>query len=151
GMVMARYGRASNGTLVYSSIAVGITMFMAAFAPNLWSELLALWLVGLTSCVAAASGSAITQLTAAPSMRGRVMGLYTVGSTGMRPIGGVIVGYVGQHVGPRAALAFGGFSVALALGLWWAIGRTASRAAPVDTRNGARSDPGAVSSPAARA
>ena len=78
------------------------------------------------------------------------MGLYTVGSTGMRPIGGVIVGYVGQHVGPRAALAFGGFSVALALGLWWAIGRTASRAAPVDTRNGARSDPGAVSSPAAQ-
>ena len=54
------------------------------------------------------------------------------------------MGFVGQHVGPRASLVFSAVSVAVALLLWYVI-----RLGGV-ARNDARWLPGAVSSPAVR-
>ena len=47
------------------------------------------------------------QLAAAPEMRGRVMALYSVAFLGSTPVGGPIVGWVGQTIGPRAAAGAG--------------------------------------------
>jgi MFS family permease len=138
GMLMARYGQANKRTVMTGGVSVTIALFLAAFAPHIWVEMIALALVGVTSCIAAASSSATAQLLAAPEMRGRVMGLYTMGSIGTRPIGGFIVGYVGQHVGPRASFVFSGCSVAVALVLWHVIGRTRPR--PVSVAPQSRSD-----------
>src|SRR5258708_35455811 len=93
GFVMARYGRANKRTVMVGGVAVGTAMFAAALAPTLWAEMVALMLMGVTSCVTASSASATAQLLATPSMRGRVMGLYSMGSIGLRPIGGLVVGY----------------------------------------------------------
>jgi MFS family permease len=139
GMVMARWGQANKRTILAGGIAVMIALFLTAGAPYIWTALIALVLVGVTSCIAAASSSATAQLLAAPEMRGRVMGLYTMGSIGTRPIGGLIVGYVGQHVGPRASFVFSGASVAVALVLWHLIGRTRPR--PVEAAQPARPEP----------
>jgi predicted MFS family arabinose efflux permease len=138
-MLMARYGQADKRTVLVGGVAVTMALFFAAFAPHIWVEMVALLLVGVTSCIAAASSSATAQLLAAPEMRGRVMGLYTMGSIGTRPIGGFIVGYIGQHVGPRASFVFSGASVAVALVLWHVIGRT--RARPVALAQQSRPDP----------
>jgi MFS family permease len=131
GMLMARYGQANKRTVLTGGITVTIALFLAAGAPHIALELVALVLVGLTSCIAAASASATAQLLAAPEMRGRVMGLYTMGSIGTRPIGGFIVGYIGQHIGPRASFVFSGCSVIVALVLWRVIARSHPRAAAV--------------------
>jgi len=59
------------------------------------------------------------QLTASNEMRGRVMALYTVAFMGTTPIGGPIVGYIGQALGGRAALAVGGVAALLAAAFGW--------------------------------
>jgi len=43
-------------------------------------------------------------------MRGRVMALWTVAFMGSTPIGGPIIGWIGEHVGPRWALGTGGLA-----------------------------------------
>jgi MFS family permease len=60
------------------------------------------------------------QLAAEPAMRGRVMAMWTVAFLGSTPIGGPIVGYIGQVVGPRWALATGAAACigAAGIGAW---------------------------------
>src|SRR5207244_13116852 len=53
-------------------------------------------------------GNTTLQLTAPNSLRGRVMGLYTVTFAGMTPFGSLLVGTIAEHLGGRAAAASGG-------------------------------------------
>jgi MFS family permease len=39
-------------------------------------------------------------------LRGRVMSIYTLSFIGTAPIGSLAVGYIGQHLSPRAAVMF---------------------------------------------
>jgi MFS family permease len=48
------------------------------------------------------------QLIAPNELRGRVMGLYTVTFAGMTPFGSLLIGYMAEHQGVRAACAVGG-------------------------------------------
>jgi MFS family permease len=74
------------------------------------------------------------QLMAPNELRGRVMGLYTVTFAGMTPFGSLLVGYVAEHQGVRAACAAGGaiglLGVAILVviahraGIAWTHGRT---------------------------
>jgi MFS family permease len=50
----------------------------------------------------------VLQLAATPEMRGRVMALWGLAWLGSTPIGGPIVGWVGQQAGARWSLVVGG-------------------------------------------
>ena len=50
----------------------------------------------------------VLQLAATPEMRGRVMALWGLAWLGSTPIGGPIVGWVGQEAGARWSLVVGG-------------------------------------------
>jgi MFS family permease len=50
----------------------------------------------------------VLQLAAKPEMRGRVMALWGLAWLGSTPIGGPIVGWVGQEFGARWSLLIGG-------------------------------------------
>jgi MFS family permease len=56
-------------------------------------------------------------------MRGRVMALWTVAFLGSTPIGGPLIGAIGEHVGPRWALVVGGIAAFVAAGLGAAVFR----------------------------
>jgi MFS family permease len=47
-------------------------------------------------------------MTSRPEMRGRVMALWALAWVGSTPIGGPIVGWVGQNLGARWSLLIGG-------------------------------------------
>ena len=53
------------------------------------------------------TGNSTLQLTAEPSMRGRVMSLWFVAFQGSTPIGGPIVGWIMAVAGARAGLGLG--------------------------------------------
>ena len=55
-------------------------------------------------------GGEPSDATGVPAMRGRVMALWSVAMIGSTPIGGPIVGWIGEHVGARWGIAIGGFS-----------------------------------------
>jgi len=62
-------------------------------------------------------GNSTLQLECRPDMRGRVMALWMVAFMGTTPLGGPVIGWIGEHYGPRWSLAVGGLA-ALAAGIY---------------------------------
>ena len=107
GLYMAARGRTGLRPLVLSATGFGIAMGFATLAPSLAFELLALALAGAASITFMSTGNSTLQLTADPSMRGRVMALWFVAFQGSTPIGGPLVGAIMAGFGPRAGLGLG--------------------------------------------
>ena len=115
-----RSGAPSDAGLVRAAAMFGAVILLAAVAPFLWLEVVVLVFVGAASINVLATGNTTLQLRSAPELRGRVMALWAVAFLGTTPVGGPIIGYIGEHAGPRVGLAVGG-SAALVASLlgWW--------------------------------
>jgi MFS family permease len=107
GLLVAARGRTGLRPLVLAASAFGVAMAFATLAPTLAVELVALALAGGASISFMSTGNSTLQLNAAPEMRGRVMALWFVAFQGSTPIGGPIVGWIMDVVGPRAGLGLG--------------------------------------------
>jgi len=119
GLIVAAKGRTGLPTLVLAATAFGVVLLFATAAPNLPIELFALALAGGANIAFMSTGNSTLQLTAEPSMRGRVMSLWFVAFQGSTPIGGPLVGWIMAVAGARAGLGVGGVTCLLvaALGL----------------------------------
>jgi MFS family permease len=102
--------------LVGAAIVFGALSLVAAGAPTLSLEIVALALLGVATVTLAASVNSSLQLASEPSMRGRVMALYSIVFLGSTPIGGPLSGWLAEAVDPRAALVLAGVA-AIAGGL----------------------------------
>jgi MFS family permease len=107
GLLVAARGRTGARPLVAAALAFGVAVSLAAIAPSLAFELIALGLTGGASIAFMATGNSTLQLTAAPEMRGRVMSLWFVGFQGTTPVGGPLVGWLIDVLGARAGLWLG--------------------------------------------
>jgi MFS family permease len=107
GLLMATRGRTGLRPLVLAASVFGVAVGLAAVAPSLPFELAALGFAGAASITFMATGNSTLQLTAQPSMRGRVMALWFVAFQGSTPVGGPIVGAVMGALGARAGLGLG--------------------------------------------
>lgn len=107
-LVWAHRPRARGGVLLLAGLAYGATILVAAASPALSVFLGFLILVGAAQMWFLAACSTLVQLTAAPTMRGRVMAVYTLAVIGTTPIGGPIVGWLSEQLGPRWAYSLGG-------------------------------------------
>jgi MFS family permease len=76
-------------------------------------ELAAMAFVGYGSITFNSLAKTTLQLAAKPEMRGRVMSLWGLAWLGSTPIGGPIVGWIGQEAGARWALGLGGVATLL--------------------------------------
>jgi MFS family permease len=94
-------------TLSYLAAALGVALAVVAVAPTIWLVLIALAGAGAAGTSFLALTNSMLQLTSAPEMRGRVLALRAVAFIGARPIGGPIIGWVGEHIGPRAGVGAG--------------------------------------------
>jgi len=115
GLYAASHRRVGATALALNAIAFGVVLLIAAVAPNLAVELVALVFIGVASIGFLSLGNATLQLATAPEMRGRVMALWAVAFLGSTPVGGPVVGWIGQNLGPRYGLGLGGVA-ALAAG-----------------------------------
>jgi MFS family permease len=94
--------------LIGASLVFGIVSLLAAGAPTLALEIVALAPLGAATVTLAASINSSLQLASEPSMRGRVMALYSIVFLGSTPIGGPLSGWLSEAVDPRAALVMAG-------------------------------------------
>jgi MFS family permease len=117
GLASARRSEASVEALLRSSWIFGLLILAAAAAPTLWIAVAVLLFTGAASIRFIATANAALQLGAAPHMRGRVMALWAVAFMGSTPIGGPLIGWVGQTYGARVSLLVGGVA-ALAAAAW---------------------------------
>ena len=107
GLVVAHRGKIGLKPLVSAAFVFGVAVLLAALAPSLAVELVILAVVGGASISFMATGNSTLQLSAEPSMRGRVMSLWFVAFQGSTPIGAPIVGAVMAWLGARAGLGLG--------------------------------------------
>ena len=100
--------------IILSSFAFGASMCLLALTPNVAVTYPIGALVGLSSISFMTTSTAIVQLRADPSMRGRVLALQAIVFLGSTPIGGPILGWVCQHFGARTGVMIGGVSALFA-------------------------------------
>jgi MFS family permease len=93
--------------LVQAAGAFGVAMVLLALAPNLGIAFPVAVLLGLASIAFMTTSTAIVQLLAGAEYRGRVLAIQAMVFLGSTPIGGPIVGWVSDAVGPRAGIALG--------------------------------------------
>ena len=108
GLISAARSRPRARALCLAAVGWGIAILAAAVAPSMALELAALVFVGYGSITFNSLAKTTLQLAAKPEMRGRVMALWALAWLGSTPIGGPIVGWVGQAIGARWALVIGG-------------------------------------------
>ena len=114
GLLTAGRRAPSATTLLWSACVFGMLILLVAVAPTLPLALVALVATGAASIMFIATAKTLLQLRATPEMRGRVMALWAVALLGTTPIGGPLIGWVGEHVGPRFGLAVGATATILA-------------------------------------
>ena len=111
-----RRHRLGGQALAVAAIGWGTAILAASAAPSFALELLALAFVGYGSITFNAQAKTALQLASEPSMRGRVMALWSMAWSGSTAIGGPLVGFVAEEFGSRWSLVIGGAPV-LVLGI----------------------------------
>jgi MFS family permease len=107
-LVNGARGSVTPMLLVGAAFVFGVLSLLAAGAPTLALEVVALAPLGAATVTLAASVNSSLQLASEPSMRGRVMALYSIVFLGSTPIGGPLSGWLSEAVDPRAALVMAG-------------------------------------------
>jgi MFS family permease len=110
-------GRVSPRILVVAATGFGALELLAAVAPSLPLQALALVPLGAMTVTFSAGVNSTIQLAVAPAMRGRVMALYSVVFLGSTPIGAPLVGWLAGAAGPRVGMALGAVAALAAAGL----------------------------------
>lgn len=130
-LVLAHRSSPGVRLMCAAGAAVGVFSLAAAVAPTLRWEWACVALLGFAAISFMIVGNTTLQLTSGPTMRGRVMSLYSVVFLGSTPIGAPIAGWIGQHLGPRVGLLAGGMVALLgSLITLWVVHRTRARDVP---------------------
>ena len=108
GLIVAAAPAPSPLRLTIVAPAFGASVLLAAVMPTVVLFYVTMPLVGALSTATIATSNTTLQLNSDPQLRGRVMSLFSMALIGSTPIGGPIVGWVGDHIGPRWSLAIGG-------------------------------------------
>jgi MFS family permease len=94
--------------LVSTGMAFGVGICVASLAPSLELFIAMLVVVGAGQIAFLSITNSSLQLMANPTMRGRVMAVYTITLLGTTPIGGPLIGWISDQFGPRWGFAVGG-------------------------------------------
>ena len=133
GLFTAGRGKTGMRPLSLTASAFAFFIALAAIAPTVPLELVALLFVGAASISVMAIGNSTLQLQAEPQMRGRVMALWAVAFLGTTPIGGPVVGAVAEYAGGRWGLGLGAAVAAVAAAVGFSAVRRMDRRARVGT------------------
>jgi MFS family permease len=113
GLLAARRRAVTQRSVAISALLWGIAILAASLAPSLPVAYLLLAIVGSGAVTFNAMSKTFLQITSRDQMRGRVMALWSIGWQGTTVLGAPVVGLLGQTLGGRYGLAFGGICCVL--------------------------------------
>ncbi|MFW2333448.1 MFS transporter [Ilumatobacter sp.] len=119
GLAVAATGPPTPTRLVAVAVGFGLAVGAIAIMPTIGLVYAVMPFVGVASVAMIAFSNATLQLHSDPTMRGRVMSLFSMALIGSTPIGGPIVGWLGDHTSPRVALAVGAVGAFAAAAYGW--------------------------------
>jgi MFS family permease len=114
GLLTAHRRSSSFSDIALAAILFGISMVLVALCATFNLAVIAMVIVGVFSIIFASLGNTTLQLNSVPEMRGRVMSFWTVAFFGTTPIGGPIIGWIGEKFSPGWSLAVGGIAALIA-------------------------------------
>ena len=114
GVISAGSKKINSNILIASAFFFGLSILVAASMPSLTLSAVAMLFVGVFSIYFMSLGNATMQLGSTPGLRGRIMAFWTMAFLGSTAVGGPIIGWVGEHAGPRWGLSIGGFAAIIA-------------------------------------
>jgi MFS family permease len=117
GLMGANKHKTNQKYLITVAFLFGVSFLLVAFMPTLFWAAVSLFFVGIFSINFNAWGNSTMQRESDPSMRGQVMALWTMAFIGSTAIGGPIIGFIGEHAGPRWAVSVGGVAAILVSGI----------------------------------
>jgi MFS family permease len=100
--------------IIFGAFALGITMIVLGYSPNLLLALPITFFVGMSSIVYLTSTTANIQVEARSDMVGRVLALQSVLTIGPTAIGGLLLGWMADAFGGRSPMVLGGVASLLA-------------------------------------
>jgi MFS family permease len=104
----------THGRLLFTTgMVFGVAILVASLAPTLGLFITMLVLVGGGQIAFLATCNTLLQMISEPTMRGRVMAVYTITLLGTTPIGGPTVGWISDQFGPRWGFAVGGIATVI--------------------------------------
>jgi MFS family permease len=107
-LLAARRARPPRHLLPVAALAFGLLEIVTGLMPTYGSFIAMLVPTGVALLTFNTAANTTMQLNVSPDMRGRVMGLYMLVFVGTAPLGSPVIGYMAQHLGPRAGLVVGG-------------------------------------------
>ncbi len=116
-LVAARRKHVDLRAVALACAGFGAALSVMAAAPSLVAAFPAAVLVGFSGVAFMTTSTAIMQLRASPSMRGRVLALQAMVFLGSTPIGGPVLGWLCDVTSPRVGLLVGGVAT-LAAAAW---------------------------------
>lgn len=130
-LLAARRVTVTTRTVAVWALAFGATHLVASVMPTFWT--FAVWtvFVGLFTMLMTNACHASVQIFTEAEMRGRVTALYVMVSMGGVPIGGLVIGWIAEHLGTRWSLATGGGIVLVATVVALVLLRPLSAVVPV--------------------
>ena len=106
--VLGRAVRTSGGAPGRPCSSSPLLLVAYGLAPTLWWLAMVAFLAVGAGYIAVLSGlNTVVQLRAPAEVRGRVLGIYMVGLGIVYPIGAVLQGWIGDHIGVRAVTVIG--------------------------------------------
>jgi MFS family permease len=93
----------------------GFSILLASVAPSLGLAIAGMVLVGFFTVNMVSTANSMIQMESHPEMRGRVMAIWSMAMMGSTPIGGPIIGWIGEYTDARVALATGGAAMLIAV------------------------------------
>jgi MFS family permease len=132
GLVLAGLHRPGKRMLIGGALAFGATTALVAVSPSIAFAVAGMVLVGASSIAFTSVTNTTLQLNSDPSMRGRVMSLWSTAFLGSTVIGAPAIGWVADRFSPQWALAIGALA-AVAAGVYGLldVGRRAGGEAPL--------------------
>lgn len=92
----------------HSAWIFGLALLGAAWAHTFPLLLLSIFLAGSSLMLVLAGGNILIQTLVEDDKRGRVMSFFTFSVLGFAPFGSLLIGWLAEHVGLTASLAFNG-------------------------------------------
>jgi MFS family permease len=109
-----RRSRPSSWKVICAAIAFSSLEIVVGFAPTFLLTMLLLVPAGFSMIFFAQAANQRVQMGTSSAFRGRVMALYVLVFMGTTPIGGPLVGYCAEKLGPRSAIWLGGLGTLIA-------------------------------------
>jgi len=121
GALLAASGRGmpSGRSVRLLALLTGVSILATAAAPLAGLAFTGLGITGALSIWFIARANTLAQLRAAPSMRGRVMGIWVMALPGAQPITSPVVGFTAEAAGPRAGFGLAGVALLAVAAAGW--------------------------------